>query len=142
MVNGEPAKVDAFPYSVSIIVHKLPTCGGSIIDLFHVVTAAHCLENITKDSILVNGGIVKYKILGGSFWSDDSRNQIRAIKRIHIHPDYQPAFEPTLEQKRDLVPYYAANDVAVLTVSITSLSLLFSVTSPNIAGGGTFYVRR
>lgn len=42
IVGGEVIDIKLAPYQVSLVYNSYFTCGGSIISLKHILTAAHC----------------------------------------------------------------------------------------------------
>lgn len=49
MIGGVESSIEEFPYLVSVEMYKnnfsMFICGGSIISSFHILTAAHCVDN-------------------------------------------------------------------------------------------------
>ncbi|KAB0804633.1 hypothetical protein PPYR_01603 [Photinus pyralis] len=89
IVNGTNAEKGEIPYIVSLRVGGRHTCGGSILNENHVLTAAHCLSNR------------KYSIQYGVLQlSSDNTNSID-VEKIMRHEYYDPYNRH-------------ANDVAVL----------------------------
>lgn len=43
VVGGEKARIAEFPHQISLRYNKKHTCGGSIIDAYYILTAAHCV---------------------------------------------------------------------------------------------------
>jgi hypothetical protein len=46
IIGGSNANQGQFPYQVFLILDGAFTCGGSILDTTHIVTAAHCVEDV------------------------------------------------------------------------------------------------
>lgn len=44
IVGGYDAKNGEFPYQVSIRINNKHFCGGSILNQYYILTAAHCLQ--------------------------------------------------------------------------------------------------
>ncbi|KAJ8934503.1 hypothetical protein NQ318_021110 [Aromia moschata] len=80
VVNGTDADIRDYPYTVSLQFNGRHTCGGSIIDPFNVLTAAHC---VTRQ-------LSSFTILYASSRLDDSNYNQRIIPldRIIIHEGY------------------------------------------------------
>lgn len=58
---GKNAKVGLFPWQVSLVKtdefgNRYQLCGGSIISSHHILTAAHCLENIKINELSIKAG--------------------------------------------------------------------------------------
>ncbi|XP_029160583.1 trypsin alpha-like [Nylanderia fulva] len=102
IVNGTKAELRQFPYQVSLTRRwtKIHFCGGSIISVNIVLTAAHCMfiNNgvINPSSFTVVGGIIQLK-------QNTNTRQEKNVKTIKIHPKF------------DMNTLY--NDVAVLQLA-------------------------
>ncbi|KAJ8665277.1 hypothetical protein QAD02_006939 [Eretmocerus hayati] len=105
ITDGESAEPGQFPYQVSIELGLPPlipfshSCGGSIIDERHVLTAAHCASGII-------GKLGKQQIKAGKYYlkkDDDSTQTIEVIART-IHEGYP----------NTLFPKVAQHDIAIL----------------------------
>ncbi|XP_046418596.1 trypsin delta-like [Neodiprion fabricii] len=56
IVGGAQAEEGAIPYQVSLRLNGWPFCGGSIITVLHIVTAAHCVPGINISQLTVITG--------------------------------------------------------------------------------------
>jgi secreted trypsin-like serine protease len=87
VIGGEPVKIKAVPWQVSIQEVAISErrdahrCGGSIYSATWIVTAAHCVDDVTAADILVGAG---QSIL-------DADMDRYKVKRIIIHSGYQPS---------------------------------------------------
>lgn len=96
--SGLRAISNEFPHQVSLRLNGNHICGGSIIDQWHILTAAHCVIN-EKYNVL--GDI---KILSGTVDQINVRTgQIHDVSRIVYHKDFNAA--------------YYENDIAIMTLS-------------------------
>ncbi|XP_067648383.1 trypsin 3A1 isoform X2 [Eurosta solidaginis] len=80
IVNGKEGHIQDFPYQVSVRRFSVHICGGSIIDMQWVITAAHCIENFDRQPRV-------FSLRVGS----SSRNQggeIVSVSKIYKHPLY------------------------------------------------------
>lgn len=80
-----------FPSVVSIRAPgtpRQPNCGGSIIDLQHVLTSAQCVLNAQNQ--LINP--FWYNVMAGdlNLVRSTSRREVRRVTRIFIHPNFNP----------------------------------------------------
>ncbi len=55
IVGGQNAKLGEFPWSV-LLVYGSAKCGGSLITLQHVLTAAHCIARCEKCTDMIDLG--------------------------------------------------------------------------------------
>lgn len=97
IVGGDDAAVGAAPYMVSVQVYRERqgvsdyghTCGGSILSLNFILTAAHC---ITENEPL----IAPLRIVAGehNFADVTGREQIRLTPSVLIHANYTGGVAP------------------------------------------------
>ena len=91
IVNGEEAGLNTWSWAVSLHIDG-GICGGTIIDPYFVVTAAHCLRPATQPEDIT--------IYAGTLIIDQGIT--RKASRIYSHPDYDA--------------FLVANDIALLKV--------------------------
>jgi len=53
IVHGTDAPQGRWPWQVAILKDGSFICGGSLVDDVHVVTAAHCIESVRRDSLYI-----------------------------------------------------------------------------------------
>ena len=88
IVNGDTAVKNAYPFIVSMhkkLFHNFSyhMCAASVYDQFHVITAAHCVENTNaSDLILIFGEFKQYEVEG--------EEEFRNVSSMLIHADYNP----------------------------------------------------
>jgi trypsin len=78
IVGGTPAVVNEFPYIVSLQSDGSHFCGGSLLNSYTIITAAHCTVGVNVASLRVRSGSLN--------WS--SGFAIRKVKQVRIHPNY------------------------------------------------------
>ncbi|XP_017395940.1 serine protease 55 [Cebus imitator] len=81
---GVEAEVGEFPWQVSIQARSEPFCGGSILDKWWILTAAHCLysEEVLPEELNV--------VLGTNDLTSSSM-EIKEVASIIIHKDFKRA---------------------------------------------------
>ncbi|CAC5367331.1 Trypsin beta,Trypsin delta/gamma-like protein CG30031,Trypsin alpha,Chymotrypsin-like serine proteinase [Mytilus coruscus] len=113
IVGGSNADITTYPWQVSLQMRSgsgwYHICGGSIIDNNWIVTAAHCVDGSSANTLRIAAGMTKL--------SDTSRT-VRSLARIIMHPNYSSSR-----------PGYP-NDIALLELS---QSLTFGATMNKIA---------
>ena len=81
IVGGTDAYHGEFPYQASWQSSShFNSCGGSILNENHVLTAAHCCEGVSSSYDIVGGEHIRNQ--------DDGSEQRMEIRRRHTHPDY------------------------------------------------------
>lgn len=84
IVGGKIAPPGAWPFQVAVLRagwgnnYQSEWCGGTLIDKFHVVSAAHCVFNMKPSQFSILTG-TQSLALGGTR---------RAVRTIQIHPKY------------------------------------------------------
>merc|ERR1712038_1309885 len=103
IVNGEQAVRNEYPFIAALLAsdsknNKRQFCGGSLIDEWHVSTAAHCVIGYTERDI----NMLRVR-LGAHYLSDSGQTSEHRVDRIIRHIDFK---QTTLDY-----------DVAILTLS-------------------------
>nr|ACD54776.1 caldecrin precursor isoform 1-like protein [Adineta vaga] len=80
IVNADTAIPNSWPWMVAIYMTNGRLCGGTLVTYEHVLTAAHCVFDVTSDTITVYAGIEAL--------SKKSSGQIRNVSTITIHSNY------------------------------------------------------
>ena len=102
IVGGEDAQPGDWPWQVALVnggatdLYNNQFCGGSLIHPYWVLTAAHCVENVSPDWVDIVAGIQNLEAPEAGF-------QQRTLTNIIMHPDYDP--------------FTADNDIALLRLS-------------------------
>jgi len=82
IVGGQPIDIAEVPWQVALMVKDqgFQFCGGSIIDEYWILTAAHCLEGAMPNQIQV--------LAGSSSVVDINGGQLVDVAEIIMHPNY------------------------------------------------------
>ena len=136
IIGGQEASISQFPWLVYLVLLEPAeglelSCGGSILDATHILTAAHCVDH---DGTTITYPAADLRVLAGasnvsSFTSSltpPAGSQERHVARIRADPEYVP-----LPETKD--------DVAVLELSSPlELSLANNAQAiPLVAEGAT-----
>ncbi len=86
IIGGTLANEGAWPFMAALVFKDIPNifgqfCGASLIKPNWAITAAHCVFNFTPD---------RFDILVGQTRLSANNGERIAIKRILIHPNYNP----------------------------------------------------
>jgi hypothetical protein len=110
VVGGSPTEIQQAPWQVLVAQVRngrtIGTCGGSIVDASHVVTAAHCVYGnfsspVPPSTLAVRAGISDYVTPRAG-----DAEQTRAVVGYRIHPGYQHRAD------------HSFDDVAVLALDV------------------------
>jgi len=71
------------PWQVALFSSGGYLCGGSVINNWWILTAAHCLVNAQANQTTVRAGSIFRT-------SNDSNAEFRSVSRVFSHPSYQP----------------------------------------------------
>jgi secreted trypsin-like serine protease len=86
IVGGETAAQGSWSWAVSLRYYGSHFCGGSVLSPLFIITAAHCIQDITTAGSVT--------IVVGSVTLDTSSSnkfyQTRSIVQIYKHPNYDP----------------------------------------------------
>ncbi|UJR24607.1 hypothetical protein I4U23_005982 [Adineta vaga] len=80
VINGVAATPKSWPWTVALYRNGGFSCGGSLITYRHVLTAAHCVNDISASVLTVYAGLHKL--------ADKSSGQSRSVSKIWYHPSY------------------------------------------------------
>jgi secreted trypsin-like serine protease len=102
IVGGENAEIRDFPYiaSLRLYTEQRHFCGGVIISNRHILTAAHCIEDLENDDYRIFVGTSNSSLFSIPFYN---------ITSVAIHPE----FVAKLDTK-----WILKNDIAIITVSV------------------------
>ncbi|CAF0934190.1 unnamed protein product [Brachionus calyciflorus] len=82
IVGGQESLKGDWPWQIALTYNNRLICGGSIINSYWVVTAAHCVYSSLDPS--------RYKIISGLHDTNahDSFTDIKSVSKIIVHPGY------------------------------------------------------
>ncbi|KAI8439866.1 hypothetical protein MSG28_001335 [Choristoneura fumiferana] len=93
IIGGRASSITRHPYQVSMVLNGNSFCGGFIISQDYVMTAAHCVQNVSPSAIRLRVGSTRR----------DSGGRIVRVANVTVHPQYgRPQFD---------------NDIAVLRLA-------------------------
>ncbi|KOC69514.1 Mite allergen Der p 3 [Habropoda laboriosa] len=80
IVGGKIAKPGEFPYQVSLQIEPLRYhyCGGTILNEYYVITAAHCVKDLPLEIIIVVSGTVDLRKPASK----------HPVEKIYVHEKY------------------------------------------------------
>ncbi|XP_076295270.1 trypsin-3 [Lasioglossum baleicum] len=120
IVNGTKAASRQFPYQVSLqrSYNSRHFCGGSLIDEYYVVTAAHCMflegRQILPWTVMVVAGEIQLD-------AQTSTGQRRGVEKIYVHSQFNAT---TLQNDIALlylkVPFELTQEITPALLTITS----------------------
>ena len=109
IVGGESARTSTWGWAVSIFIKSSALCGGAILSSSWIITAAHCLPDVSASEITVYAGS-NIRFAG----------QSRTASRIIVHSGY--------------VSSTNVNDIALIQLStpITMTSAIKTICIPSV----------
>jgi secreted trypsin-like serine protease len=127
IVGGKPAMPGAYPWQVSLVVSSISDagrghfCGGSILNEKWIVTAAHCMTQLTPSQFQV--------VAGTSTLNSGSKRH--AVARALIHA----AYEKTAPHDSD-VALVELQEPLQLEQSTTAIAVLSEADEPTVLKDG------
>ncbi|PFX28263.1 Transmembrane protease serine 5 [Stylophora pistillata] len=95
IVGGTVATINSWPWQVMLIEYRKQFCGGSLVDPYWVITAAHCVQRKSASNLKIKVG-AHYRTSGSVGTEQDI-----TVSKIIVHENYQN-------------PYTYSNDIAIL----------------------------
>jgi secreted trypsin-like serine protease len=78
IVGGEDTTIEEYPHQVSVIYIDSHYCGGSILNPTHILTAAHCTDQVPAEDLMVRAGSSMI----------DEGGQVRQVLVYFQHTDF------------------------------------------------------
>ncbi|XP_069701660.1 trypsin alpha-like [Periplaneta americana] len=80
IIGGRNASENEFPFVVAVLYKGRRSCTGTILTRKFILTAGHCVINVTRDEITVKAGFY--------IWEDNNAI-FRDVSGIRVHPQYR-----------------------------------------------------
>ncbi len=130
IVGGAPVNIGEFPWQVSLQEHPVfgaepfHFCGGSILNEFWILTAAHCVDGLDHRSLRV--------VAGSTYVSGaDSVGQVHEVLRIVSYPGYvEPSFG------RDIALLRLVEPLDLTAPNVSSIPLVTEALSAELVREG------
>ena len=124
IIGGQEAKPNSWPMMVSLRFNNSAShsCGGSILNDYFVLTAAHCVDTQSLDSP------VGFSVAAGSHDRSDITQTIRQVDRIIIHPGWR---KNTQEHRHDIAILHLSKPL-----DLPSNSYLYPTCVPHVGALG------
>ncbi len=87
IINGSDATFGQYPWMVALVQSGFGAtaaaqfCGGSLIDRYWVVTAAHCVDDSSPDDLVIWANLTDKS-------NPEMGAEMRTVRAIYIHADY------------------------------------------------------
>ncbi len=126
IVGGEDVDILNLPWQVSLQIRSsegskpFHFCGGSILNQFWILTAAHCVDGLQEDELRIVAGSTRIS-------ESDTVGQVHDVLRVVSHPSYVTASEGNdialirLRKPLNLGAGIGAQAIAMLTSSDESI---------------------
>ncbi|XP_031357083.1 chymotrypsin-2-like [Photinus pyralis] len=114
IVGGGYVPQGQLPYQVSIRSAGIHLCGGSIIDKYTIISAAHCFQQSSPSHLTVAAGIINLK---------DESAQVYDVERIinhHLYDSYSKANDIAILKLRQSIQF--SSTVSIIDLEQTRLS--------------------
>ncbi|KAL3278294.1 hypothetical protein HHI36_013627 [Cryptolaemus montrouzieri] len=89
IVGGTNTSVKEFPFMVSLQRNSRPLCGGSIISELFVLTAGHCVYNLSEGKLI---DPLPLNVMAGQTVLDLGYGQFRDVKKLYLHSSYNNTY--------------------------------------------------
>ncbi|KAJ3624997.1 hypothetical protein MTP99_018583 [Tenebrio molitor] len=128
IVGGDWTDISWVPWQVSVQYYKRHICGGSIIGIHYVVTAAHCTNGFNRTMMTVRFATSHRGYEG----------KVVGITSIHQHPYYNPQLD--LDYDISLLhvgsPFRLSRNVAIISLPSSTTTSWPPGTSALVSGWG------
>ncbi|XP_063957511.1 kallikrein-8-like [Lytechinus pictus] len=116
--DGKPAEEYAWPWQVALFEKGQPVCGGSLIDPWWIMTAAHCVDT----NLLCQPESYTFKVGSKNLTGHTPVSQERKAIDILVHPGYHLAddgdFDNDIALFKMSEPFTLSKDYKVNTICL------------------------
>jgi len=84
IVNGQEAVEHEYPWMAALTNRNRQFCGGSLIDDIHILTAAHCVEHLSRPDVQH----LKVKLGDHNIKDNDSTSIAKRVRRVVRHKGF------------------------------------------------------
>ena len=137
VVGGTTAPIGSWPFAAFIAdVTDGTACSGTVVSPMLVLTAAHCVENISSGAATAPAA---FRVVTGSLdWTNRASGQVLGVSRVAIDPTFDAT---TLDDDAALLVLATPTSApAIELASPTENSLTQAGTPAQLAGWGYTYV--
>ena len=132
VIGGSAAALDDAPWAAEVEAQVTPTlgssCSGSVIAPGYVLTAAHCVEDVTSGAVYAPEGI---RVATGSV-SRSAAKQVLAVRAVHVDPDFD---RHTLFADAALLELASPTDAPPVALAGPTLDASLSAGTPALVAG-------
>jgi secreted trypsin-like serine protease len=132
VIGGSAAARDDAPWAAEVEAPVTPTlgssCSGSVIAPGYVLTAAHCVEDVSSGALYAPEGI---RVATGSVLRSAAK-EVLAVRAVHVDPDFD---RHTLFADAALLELASPTDAPPIPLASSTLDASLSAGTPALVAG-------